>query len=474
MNKQNNNVLILFVKAPRLGQVKTRLQPQLTPEQSLWLYRAMVEDSVRQFEAVGFCDLKIFFTPADSLGEIKDWLGQQVEYFPQQGNDLGGKMHHALTACLHQGYKKAVLVGSDIPTLDVDTVHKAFSCLSECDVVIGLTDDGGYYLIGMKSGNPRLFENIHWSTDQVLQQTLQQARRMELKIKQLKVLFDIDTYRDVEKLWSIVQRLPANRFEETIPVKTRTTLEQFFQVKQNLYMNEDNMDKSKLGWEKGWIRILVLAGLAAVIFLIFRFTPLSLADFTPTNVKNFILSFGIWSPIVFIAIYALRGAVLVIPVGIMSFAGGLAFGKWFGTIYILIGATLGASLSFLIARYFGRQFIESFGWLHKGKIKQFDEGVKKNGFRMMLFMRLIPLFQYDAVNFGSGLSKMKFRDFFIGSFIGMAPGGFINAMLGSSLENIISFQFFAALAFFILLMFIPTIYKKIKKNKSADAAIKSA
>lgn len=225
--------------------------------------------------------------------------------------------------------------------------------------------------------------------------------------------------------------------------------------------------------KRRWSKLLLLPGIALAIFIIFQLTPLTISDFTPTNVKNFILSFGIWAPIVFITIYALRGAVLVIPVGIMSLAGGLAFGQWFGTIYILIGATLGASLSFMIARYFGRQFIESFSWLHKGKIKQFDEGIEKNGFRMMLFMRLIPLFQYDAVNFGSGLSKMKFRDFFIGSLIGMAPGGFINAMLGSSLQNIISVQFFAALGFFILLMFIPTIYKKIKKKKPGDAAIES-
>ncbi len=232
--------------------------------------------------------------------------------------------------------------------------------------------------------------------------------------------------------------------------------------------NSNNITKKK------WSKLLILPVIATVIFLIFRFTSLAIADFTPTNVKNFILSFGIWSPIVFIVIYALRGAVIVIPVGIMSFAGGLAFGKWLGTIYILIGATLGASLSFMIARYFGRQFIASFSWLHKGKIKQFDDGIEKNGLRMMLFMRLMPLFQYDAVNFGSGLSKMKFRDFFIGSFIGMAPGGFINAMLGSSLENIISIQFFAALGFFILLMFIPTIYKKFKKKNTGDGIIEAA
>jgi len=217
-------------------------------------------------------------------------------------------------------------------------------------------------------------------------------------------------------------------------------------------------------------RIGILTLAVVTIVLVFKFTPLSLSDFTPTKVKIFILNFGIWAPIVFIAIYTLRGAVLVIPVGVMSLAGGLAFGKWLGTVYILIGATLGASLSFLIARYFGRKFIESFEWLHKGKIKSFDESIEKNGFRMMLFMRLIPLFQYDAVNFGGGLSKMKFKDFFLASLIGMAPGGFINAMLGSSLENIISVQFFAALGIFILLMFIPSIYKAIKKRRGGDQA----
>ncbi len=234
------------------------------------------------------------------------------------------------------------------------------------------------------------------------------------------------------------------------------------------------MENSNTNKLKKWSKLLILAAIAAAIFSIFQFTSLSLADFTPTNVKNFILQFGIWSPIVFITIYALRGAVLVIPVGIMSFAGGLAFGKWFGTIYILIGATLGASLSFVIARYFGRQFIETFSWLHKGKIKQFDEGIEKNGFRMMLFMRLMPLFQYDAVNFGAGLSKIKFRDYVLATFIGMAPGGFINAMLGSSLEKIVSIQFLAALGFFILLMFIPTIYKKIKRKRNGEVVTESA
>ena len=238
MNKRTENALIVFVKAPRLRQVKTRLQPELTAEQSLQLYRAIVEGIVTRMRSNNAWDIKIFFTPAEALAEITAWLGDLLDYFPQQGDNLGDKMHHAIAECLHQGYEKVVLVGSDIPTLDVDTVLQAFSCLSECDVVIGPTDDGGYYLIGMKSSHTRLFENIYWSTDQVLQQSIQQARKLELQIKQLKVLFDIDTHHDVEKLWKMVQSLPVNSYSAIILEKTYTTLKQFIQVEQNIYKNE--------------------------------------------------------------------------------------------------------------------------------------------------------------------------------------------------------------------------------------------
>jgi len=218
-----------------------------------------------------------------------------------------------------------------------------------------------------------------------------------------------------------------------------------------------------------WIKLAALPVVALLVILVFQFTALTPAQFTPTNVKNYILRFGTLAPVVFILIYALRAVILVIPVGVMSLAGGLAFGKWWGTVFILIGAVIGSSLSFLIARFLGRKFIESFAWLHKGRIKSFDEGSEKHGFRLILFVRLIPLFQYDAVNFGAGLSKMRFRHFFLGSLIGMIPGGFINALMGSSLENVISVQFFVALGVFLLLMFVPAIYKLIKRKKRNPA-----
>ncbi len=218
-----------------------------------------------------------------------------------------------------------------------------------------------------------------------------------------------------------------------------------------------------------WKRLIAIVLLAVSIVALFRFTGLDASQFTPTNIKQFILGFGALAPIIFVALYAARAVILVIPVGVMSLAGGLAFGKWWGTLLILLGATLGSCLSFLTARYFGRGFIESLGWLHKGRIKQFDEKAAESGFKLILFVRLVPLFQYDAVNFGGGLSKIRLRDFALASFIGMIPGGFINALLGSSLENIISVQFFAALGAFILLALVPLIYRRIKKARGAQS-----
>lgn len=228
--------------------------------------------------------------------------------------------------------------------------------------------------------------------------------------------------------------------------------------------------QNQKGRSRGWIKIVILPAVVAAIILVFRFTPLSISNFTPEKIKTYVLGFGVLAPLVFVVIYFLRAVILVLPVGVMSLAGGLIFGKWWGTLYILMGATIGACISFLIARYFGRSFIESRGWIQKGRMKAFDEGIQKYGFRFVLFVRFIPLFQYDAVNFGMGFTKIKFRDYAIGSFVGMAPGGFINALLGSSLENVISTQFFVALGLFVLLMFIPAIYKIAKRKKTPTRA----
>ena len=206
MSKKDKNLLIFFIKAPWLGNVKTRLQPELTPEQLVMIYRAMVEDTVSQFGDVGFCDVIIFCYPADSSYEMKNWLGNRFEYFPQHGNDLGERMHNAIAEMLNQKYNKVLLTGSDIPTLDATIIMKALSSLDDHDLVLGPSLDGGYYLIGMKQPHPELFQGITWSTNHVFEQTMQKAREAKLEIMQIESKSDIDTYRELEQLWCYLKR----------------------------------------------------------------------------------------------------------------------------------------------------------------------------------------------------------------------------------------------------------------------------
>ncbi|HEX9971000.1 MAG TPA: TIGR04282 family arsenosugar biosynthesis glycosyltransferase [bacterium] len=242
MSKKNNNALILFTKAPRLGQVKTRLQPELTPEQSLLLYQAMVEDTVRQFNDVAFCDLKIFFHPADANGEMKIWLGNQFDYFPQQGHDLGERMHHAIAEMLNQKYDKVTLVGSDIPNLDATTMLRAFASMDNHDVVLGPSNDGGYYLIGMKLPHPELFKEIVWSTNLVLQQTIHRARAIELKIIQLEKKSDIDSYHEVQSLWKYLQQQNRARIYSNHS-NTYEALRKIFEIEDASNANERGEDE---------------------------------------------------------------------------------------------------------------------------------------------------------------------------------------------------------------------------------------
>jgi uncharacterized membrane protein YdjX (TVP38/TMEM64 family) len=212
--------------------------------------------------------------------------------------------------------------------------------------------------------------------------------------------------------------------------------------------------------------ILILLIISAIVLL--RFTDLG-TKLTPDSIRAFVLSFGALSPIVYIAIYSIA-PVFMIPGTFISFIAGVAFGGFYGTIYTVIGATFGASLAFLTARYLGREFIEG---LLKGRLKIFDEGAERHGFKAVLFVRLIPLFPFNMVNYGAGLSKIKFKDFFLATSVGIIPGTFAYVNLGNSIMDIRSWRFVLALAFLILLIIIPLLYKRFKGKAPAVNAKKA-
>lgn len=152
-------------------------------------------------------------------------------------------------------------------------------------------------------------------------------------------------------------------------------------------------------------------------------------DLRPEAIRNYLLSFGSWAPLVFIIGYII-GSVTLMPAAVLSIAAGLVFGPLFGTIYTVIGASLGAVLSFGIARLLGRGFVQS---LLKGKLGQCDAFIGRHSFPIILFMRLVPIFPFDIVNYGAGVCGIKTGSYIVATVVGIIPGTFAYVYLGSSL-----------------------------------------
>ncbi|MBD1373070.1 TVP38/TMEM64 family protein [Hazenella sp. IB182357] len=189
-----------------------------------------------------------------------------------------------------------------------------------------------------------------------------------------------------------------------------------------------------------------------------------LTQFTPDKIQAFILSFGVWAPILYIFLYAVR-PLFFFPALILTLTGGLTFGPFWGTLYDLIGASLGAYLAFGISRWLGRDTVRK---LIGKRLQSFEAQADKYGFRTILFLRLVPLVPFDVINYGAGLTKIRFRDYAIATTIGIIPGAFAFNYLGSSLHHIFSPTFFVAVGFVVLLSITPLIYKKWRTKKNED------
>ncbi len=211
--------------------------------------------------------------------------------------------------------------------------------------------------------------------------------------------------------------------------------------------------------KKPTIKVGYLVTMAVAVLLMVHFIGVS--RLTPEALRNLIVSTGSWGPIVYIVIYTIR-PLLLFPALILTLAGGLAFGPWWGTLYVLLGGLSGACLCFMIARSFGHEKMKK----HVGQFSQlraFDDQIAEHGFRTMLIMRIVPIFPYDPVSYLAGLSKMSFRDYTLATAIGMVPGAFAFNMLGHSLTDMLSPTFLMAVALVMFVMLTPLVYHFVKK-----------
>lgn len=220
---------------------------------------------------------------------------------------------------------------------------------------------------------------------------------------------------------------------------------------------------------KNIVRILVGTLIVLGIWQIVKCQCIKLESLTPAALRDYIQSFGQLAVLAYIIAYALNTISILPPIAALSLAAGLAFGEVRGALYLMTGAMIGTSTTFAIGHYFGRGLI---GKILKGKFKDLDDRLAKNGFMTVLFFRVIPLVPYEVLNYAGGLSKIKFRDYFLATFLGLIPGVIVSAFFGGSLGEIKSFndifapKFIIAAGFIMGIIAVPIIYRIIKKKSN--------
>jgi len=201
---QNKNArLILFSKYPVSGKAKTRLIPALGPAGAAELQKQMAEKIVRtstQFIDSRDIDMEICFE-GGTKKKMKAWLGAVPRYSHQIPGDIGIRMHRAMANAFLSGCSRVVLIGTDIPDISETVLEQAFFNLTNNDLVLGPSTDGGYWLIGLNRPCADLFQGITWGTSSVFEQTLHIARKHHLKYQLLDPLTDIDTVNNLKKIY---------------------------------------------------------------------------------------------------------------------------------------------------------------------------------------------------------------------------------------------------------------------------------
>lgn len=189
---------LVFLRAPERGRVKTRLARSLGDEAVLTLYRGFVEDLLETLRQ-GRQQVVLCCTPSSARAAVQAWIGPVDRIYPQTGDDLGDRMADAFHRAFGEGYRRVLLVGTDLPDLPTAVFQEAFAALARQPAVIGPTLDGGYYLIGFRPETflPAVFEQIPWSTPAVLAETLAVFGRHGLKVHHLPVWRDIDDLADL-------------------------------------------------------------------------------------------------------------------------------------------------------------------------------------------------------------------------------------------------------------------------------------
>ncbi len=185
--------IIVFIKNPEVGKVKTRLAKTIGNEKALGIYLKLVDHTIKEIEKSGLQSHLFFSEKIDH-----SYVGQNFSV--QFGDDLGERMNAAFQECFANEKNKVIIIGTDCPGISSEILQKAFKSLDTNEVVIGPALDGGYYLLGMKKMHRELFANMKWSTDYVYNETIKRLNKLQLTYQELEILRDLDNEEDLRAL----------------------------------------------------------------------------------------------------------------------------------------------------------------------------------------------------------------------------------------------------------------------------------
>ena len=202
-----------MAKAPRPGTVKTRLRPLLSESQCAELAECLLRDTTAK--AIGLSEnVSIAFSPADGEAEIAARLHGKLRYVEQKGSDLGERLTTVVDDAHSNGSVPIIIIGTDSPTLPATYIENAILHLKQHDngVVVGATDDGGYYLIGLSRPEPAVFSDVEWSSERVYEQTIANVHKIDaVDLFELPRWYDVDTPDDLRRLLIEIEGDPKAR-----------------------------------------------------------------------------------------------------------------------------------------------------------------------------------------------------------------------------------------------------------------------
>jgi rSAM/selenodomain-associated transferase 1 len=206
----SDRVLVIMAKAPRLGEVKTRLTPSLSPTAVAAFYCCLLEDTLALARSLKLSDVEVaIMCPDSDVNELARLAGNEMSVVAQKGEGLAAGLT-SVFAHFAEGHERRIIAfNSDSPHLPRSVLEDAFETLAAHDVVVGPTHDGGYYLVGAKASHPALFAGDGMGTSSALERLLSRARALELSVGFAAPFYDIDVVDDLTRLAEELRLAPA-------------------------------------------------------------------------------------------------------------------------------------------------------------------------------------------------------------------------------------------------------------------------